>query len=280
MMSPIEVSSRLNPDAVMEHACGVGAILVRDGSDIPAFLTTVGGGTLLARYNDTPNVLEPAYWIWRQGGTIYCHIQGTDVAQSEGVDLYLDVLGYLYSDFPIGTGNRVHTYFSQAAQGISLSIRQAIGVPVPSWFQGIFLSGHSYGGACAILAGYWLRSYFPDAPIYVISFGAPKCFFGNVNAPDPTLIVNILNESDPVPYVPFDGSVSIAAAIIFGTGTIPAANRTLWTNPGLFYLLRNNVLAMTDSAITQAPIPPRNISIVQHLMVTYLSKLADWYDTQ
>jgi hypothetical protein len=280
MMHDPYIAGVLSPDSVMEMACGIGAIMRPHGVDIPTYIEAVGGGTLLARYNDTPDVLEPGYFIWRQGNMYYVHILGTDVAASDGVDLYLDVLGYLYSDFPIGEGNRVHTYFSQAARAIALSTQAAIGIPVPPNFQGVYLSGHSYGGACALLAGYYLRNIFPDKLIYVMTFGAPKAFFGRPNIPSPDRIVHVINESDPVPYVPFDTLVSLLTTVVFQSGTVPILENTVWQNPGIFYLLRDNVLAQIPGNTWQTAIPPRRIVISQHYMARYLAQLADWDDTQ
>lgn len=111
-------------------------------------------------------------------------------------------------------GGSVHRGFREAAQTVFDVVRTGIAAQTPMPADRIWITGHSLGGALAILLG----ELFDSSPITVaartvlapavVTFGAPKVGDATfvANCPIKQRLVQFANDNDPVPYTPpFEG---------------------------------------------------------------------------
>lgn len=103
------------------------------------------------------------------------------------------------------TGERVHSGFMQQYDDISFQLETALdderakGKP-------LFITGHSLGGAVATIAARRLDAERQIAACY--TFGSPRVGTEGWVAQIKTPIYRIVNSADPVPMVPFSGTVT------------------------------------------------------------------------
>ncbi|KAL4856892.1 Lipase [Chlorella vulgaris] len=72
----------------------------------------------------------------------------------------------------------------------------------------IFLTGHSLGGALAVLAAHDLARLYPEAKLTVCTFGAPKVGNGAFASEFMSLVSDswaVINDQDPIPRIPTTG---------------------------------------------------------------------------
>lgn len=108
----------------------------------------------------------------------------------------------------IGGGRMVHTGFDEAYKDAESQIRALLdevdGLP-------LFITGHSLGGAVAVMATWYLAR---DTLAACYTFGAPRVGNYKFNDDFHTPIYRVVNAVDPVPMVPPSGNVRDSAKFI------------------------------------------------------------------
>mmetsp|Transcript_22729 Transcript_22729/g.51993 ORF Transcript_22729/g.51993 Transcript_22729/m.51993 type:complete len:404 (-) Transcript_22729:194-1405(-) len=120
--------------------------------------------------------------------------------------LTMEILKHNLVDYPGQPGSKVHAYFLQADLGIRPIIRthiQELTEQCPGCT--IHITGHSLGGAMAVLAAFWLRETHNEQKVSVYTFGQPRV--GNyalsvhIDSRLPEYY-RIINAADIVPHIP------------------------------------------------------------------------------
>ena len=112
------------------------------------------------------------------------------------------------------TGERVHSGFMQQYDDISFKLEEALDDPQIKG-KPLFITGHSLGGAVATIAARRLDAEHQIAACY--TFGSPRVGTEGWVAQIKTPIYRIVNSADPVPMVPFSGTVIFAIAKVLRT---------------------------------------------------------------
>ena len=102
------------------------------------------------------------------------------------------------------TGERVHSGFMQQYDDISFQLETALDDETVKG-KPLFITGHSLGGAVATIAARRLDAERRIAACY--TFGSPRVGTEAWVAQIKTPIYRIVNSADPVPTVPFSGTV-------------------------------------------------------------------------
>ena len=102
------------------------------------------------------------------------------------------------------TGERVHSSFMQQYDDISFKLEAALDNEAVKG-KPLFITGHSLGGAVATIAARRLDSERRIAACY--TYGSPRVGTEGWVAQIKTPIYRIVNSADPVPIVPFSGTV-------------------------------------------------------------------------
>ena len=124
-------------------------------------------------------------------------------------------------------GSKVHKGFHNGMKSIKPGLLRALN-QIPDWkTKPLFLTGHSRGGAIAVLMAQQLHQSFQDQlehPISVFGFGSPRVgdanFFETYNFGDTTTLY--IHEADPVPSMPpqLDGFVHVADQFVLHDKTV------------------------------------------------------------
>lgn len=117
------------------------------------------------------------------------------------------------------TGERVHSGFMQQYDDISFKLEAALDKEAVAG-KPLFITGHSLGGAVATIAARRLDAERRVAACY--TYGSPRVGTEDWVAKIKTPIYRIVNSADPVPIVPFNGTV-----VFWIAKGLRAAGRTL-----------------------------------------------------
>ena len=125
------------------------------------------------------------------------------------------------------TGGRVHSGFKEQYDDASDRVEETLDQEEVKG-KPLFITGHSLGGAIAIIATRRLNSERRIAACY--TFGSPRVGTEEWVARIKTPIYRIVNSADPVPIVPFSGTVVFWLAKVLRTGgrTIPVGHLLVW----------------------------------------------------
>ena len=117
------------------------------------------------------------------------------------------------------TGGRVHSGFMQKYDDIYLDLEAALDQEAVKG-KPLFITGHSVGGAVATIAARRLDAERRVAACY--TYGSPRVGAEDWVAQIKTPIYRIVNSADPVPTVPFSGTV-----VFWMAKALRATGRTL-----------------------------------------------------
>ncbi|UZP68005.1 lipase family protein [Desulfovibrio mangrovi] len=150
--------------------------------------------------NDTEALLAKL----SQGGTdsfLVLAFRGTASIRDVATDMQIMLV-------PAPGGGRVHKGFLNAFQSVEKEIRDTLAKhpDLP-----LYITGHSLGGALAIVATRYLGS---DSTGATYTFGAPRAADDDFFIPIKTPIYRVVNAADAVPRVPFGYGLNIALAAI------------------------------------------------------------------
>jgi len=163
-------------------------------SDTGNLLTIVGGGTVLVRSFDLSSI--PPVWIMvSQPGHYYLSFGGSATT----LHWAMNVTGAV-PIVPVVSGPLVHGFFKRAWDTLRPLVLAQL--PLPPGIGTITITGHSYGGALAQLAGNDLAGIYGSAQVDVITFGQPKAMTVGYTGVSPGRHVRVINKGDIVPYLP------------------------------------------------------------------------------
>jgi triacylglycerol lipase len=144
-----------------------------------------------------------------------------------------------------GHGPKVHMGFSRSLASVASLLREA----TRDWSKALFVTGHSLGGALAMLYADSCESHPPKS---VYTFGQPRCGNGQFalqyDARLGERTFRLRNKADIVPHLPhFDFGWPSSPADTYwhaGTDVLSTVLGGLVFNPGLRTRILNDVLAL------------------------------------
>ncbi len=102
----------------------------------------------------------------------------------------------------LGRGAKVHSGFALQWESVKSRVFEELKFVSPAR---IIVTGHSLGGACAMVASPDIAQYFPGVIVDVITFGAPRCgngAYSNAVAAIVKSVVRVVHDNDIVPCIP------------------------------------------------------------------------------
>ena len=173
-----------------------------DPAQIGNYITFFGGGNFLHQSAVAANVLQPNWWAWQQGGTLYIHCAGTDLIASNGAHLWADITGYFLIEDSSTPDLAWQSYFYDAANAMYAWIAGQIAAPDVGPITTVSFSGHSYGGAVVQIAAWYVKQKIAGVNVECLTFGSPKPAFIYANGPGLSESYQLANAGAPVPCMP------------------------------------------------------------------------------
>jgi hypothetical protein len=136
----------------------------------------------------------------------------------------------------------------------------------------IVFTGHSLGGALAMLAARWLLTRYPSTPTSVITFGQPRVgnwvFSLDYNAELGDRTFRVVNRRDPVPKIPWQfGTYRHCGTEVYLRGVGDIQIQRPWYR---------RIADTIEEAQALQPLNPENsrfISFSAHSLASYIEKL-------
>jgi predicted lipase len=102
----------------------------------------------------------------------------------------------------LGGGARVHRGFAESWESVKDQVFEELVDLAP---ERIVLTGHSLGGACAVLASTDIIARFAEVPVDLVTFGAPRCgnlAYSEAIAEKVSSHTRVVHDNDIVPSMP------------------------------------------------------------------------------
>ena len=102
----------------------------------------------------------------------------------------------------LGDGARVHRGFAESWESVKDQVFEELVGLAP---ERITLTGHSLGGACAVIASTDIIAGFPGVPVDLITFGGPRCgnpAYSKAIAKNVSSCTRVVHDNDIVPSMP------------------------------------------------------------------------------
>lgn len=172
----------------------------------------------------------PDYLIWRDGPNFGVVFDGSNTwAQIRNI-----VGGCGECREGADEFGRLHSWLNKTYRAIKNDIFKNL----PEVLRGkLILSGHSLGGMIAFRASYDAVQRYGPQNVALMTYGAPKIWFGKVPGAYPHDAVFIVNKNDPAPYYPWSIPSQSFNAITFVLSKIYDMARDDWSQPRQMYRL-------------------------------------------
>lgn len=143
----------------------------------------------------------------------------------------------------------------------------------------LYISGHSYGGGVAQIAGWDAAKTLDEDSVFVMSFAAPKAFQGGFDGQFPEHMFRIRSWEDIIPYLPPDRKYTLlttfVAPYIFGVNVMK------WQHYGADWWLSPDGVIGTGG-YTPDPLPEFVTvgPVGEHYIRNYFGRLLAHYERQ
>ena len=138
-------------------------------------------------------------YMWKFAGerTVYIAFRGTSALS----DVVSDLVGMEINGTKVGMAHQVFLTQFQALESL---LRHQLDL-VDSEYDELVCTGHSLGGACALIASPTFAQVLPSKRVSCITFGAPRAgdgTFGDWHRDKVSESIRVVNVDDPVPLLP------------------------------------------------------------------------------
>jgi hypothetical protein len=254
------------------------AAVTRHGNvgDVPAFFALVGGGDVVRTFFPAPNILEPSFWIWRQGANLFVGINATDLVDTNANHIWADIMGYMFTNLPAPSNDKVHEFFNRSGQSIALAVAAAINGLSPARITSVAFAGFSYGGSVSLWASILLKRRMPGLQITAVSFGGPKLSVGPIPGIMPDSIICVDRNGDIVAQQPADALVLVAYLRNPLTFLTAAEFVPVWQRPGRQFILTPTSLPEQRNPWNRPGMIDFGSSLERHYQSEYLRTIISY----
>lgn len=139
--------------------------------------------------------LKPLFFIIFNNDRKECYIV------VRGTKNFFDVISDVDGRFVIFNGSPSHSGFVLSGQNVINTIPLHIFDKIVEGGYKVYFTGHSLGGASAVIASIYFKQKFPDVPLRCVTFGSPPVFNEDVSAQLKSYIDSVVCIGDPVPFL-------------------------------------------------------------------------------
>ena len=176
-----------------------------DQRTVMEYLKLAEGDLILSNFGD-PKAFRPVYFVARDGpDKLIVSIRGTLHANDALTDLVCDYVEW--------RGGHVHSGMLAAAMFVYGEILSVLREEMRGFKRRLYITGHSMGGATAVLLTMLLQDEYPD--VTCVSFGSPPLVSESLTT-NPNISV-FVNGDDAVPRLCYGSAVDLQSLLLYCT---------------------------------------------------------------